>query len=96
MNTLTAIALIQMMIELAKPRKLENELQSGSKFFVEYQKNVMEMRCHCEMDEFKSIKKKVASYFTLREDLIFFADEHDAIYMEDMVIVETLFPLLTS
>jgi uncharacterized protein YneR len=48
------------------------------------------------MDEFKSIKKKEASYFTLREDLIFFADEHDTIYMEDMVIVETLFPLLTS
>lgn len=56
----------------------------------------MEVRCHDEQDEFRSIKKKVASYFTLREDLIFFADEQDTIYMEDMRIIETLFPLLTA
>ncbi len=56
----------------------------------------MEIRCQCELDKFRTIKKKVASYFTLREDLIFFADEHNTIYMEDMSLIETLFPLHTS
>ena len=42
------------------------------------------------------ICKKVAAYFTLREDVIFFADEKGKIYMEDMNIMETLFPMITA
>ena len=52
----------------------EFELVSGAKFHVEYKKNVMEIRCQRDTDTFKEIIPKVASYFTLRQDLIFFAD----------------------
>ena len=72
------------------------ELEQGAKFLIEYQKNIMECRCMKDSDTFASIKPKVAQYFTLREDLIFFADEKESIYMEDMNILETLFPLINA
>jgi hypothetical protein len=58
--------------------------------------NCMEYRCQTDDDTFLSIKQKVAQYFTLREDLVFFADENDCIFMEDMKIVDTLFPLINA
>ena len=41
----------------------------------------------------------MATYFGLKEDIIFFADKEGpdgTIYMEDMQVLQTLFPFITA
>lgn len=90
-----------MLETMEKIAKSQFELEQGAKFHVIYtslqnQQNIMEIRVKDQNDTFEKIKPKIAAYFTLREDLIFFADKNDTIYMEDMQIMETLFPLIDA
>ena len=54
------------------------------------------MRVSGDTNTFGDVTKIVATYFGLPAKIMFFSDREGTIYMNDMKVLDTLFPMITA
>ena len=72
------------------------DAEQGSLFIVKFQNTSLRMRTSQSQMTFVEVQKIVSEHFGLPIHIIFFSDAEGKIYMKDMNVLKTLFPMLTA